>query len=113
LAITRWYFYTCEYGEHYKLATKLVYESTELSKERVRIGFEKGTVVSGDDTLKELHWIPMGVPEWGSQANMDYLYISHLGRTDEQIKWFDENYHDLSETQQGMLEEHIEDFLEL
>ncbi|PLS18936.1 hypothetical protein CVD28_00620 [Bacillus sp. M6-12] len=106
-------FSPCEYGEHYKLATEIVYGNNDLNRERVRIGHEKGTVIDGEEALKELLWIPMGVPKWGGQSDMDYLFISHLGRTEAQIKWFEENYENLSETQKEKLEEHINDYLEL
>ncbi|AYP68147.1 hypothetical protein PQE75_gp015 [Bacillus phage vB_BcoS-136] len=104
-------FHACEYGEHYQLANELIWNNKELAREKVRISGEKGTVAHETDVLRELLWIPMGIPKWGSQENMDYLFISHLGRTDEQIKWFNENYNSLSETQQKMLEEHIDDFV--
>jgi len=41
------------------------------------------------------------------------LFISYLGRTQEQIDWFEENYQNLSEKQQEFLEQHIEDYLYL
>ncbi|PEB54604.1 hypothetical protein COO03_05020 [Bacillus sp. AFS098217] len=99
-------FYPCEYGGHMQLATKQVRASEKLRKERSRIGFEQGTVVHEEEVLKELLWIPMGVPKWGSRPSMDYVFISYLGRTDEQAKWLDEHYDELSETQQKMVDEY-------
>ncbi|MBJ7935574.1 hypothetical protein FNE59_20435 [Bacillus thuringiensis] len=104
-------FYPCEYGGHMQLAAEQVRSNGKLRKERARIGFEQGTVVHEEEVLKELLWIPMGIPKWGPQPNMDYIFISYLGRTDKQEKWLKEHYGELSLTQQKMVDEYNEDLL--
>ncbi|KLA07118.1 hypothetical protein B4086_5594 [Bacillus cereus] len=102
-------FHPCEYGEHSELANETVWGSETLRKERARITYEQGSVAHEQEVLKELLWIPMGIPRWGSQENMDYLFVSYKGSTAEQDKWLKENYQELSEPQQKMLNEHYED----
>ncbi|MEK4839422.1 hypothetical protein [Bacillus sp. FSL L8-0152] len=102
-------FLVCQYGEHYQTAYELLSSDDHLKKERVRLNYERGTVVHQTEVLKELLWIPMGVPKWGPQPNMDYIFISYLGRTDKQEKWLSEHYDELSETQQKMVDEYNDD----
>lgn len=102
-------FHPCEYGEHSQLASETVWGSETLQKERVRLTHEQGSVAHTEDVLKELLWIPMGIPRWGSQANMDYLFVSYKGSTAEQDKWLQEHYQELSEPQQKLLDAHYED----
>ena len=99
-------FYECSYGEHYKFAQELMSTNPELDSERIRIGHEQGTVIHGEIALRELEWIPMGVPSNG-RGGVDYIHIPLEGRTEEQIEWFEENYYHLSELQQSILQNHI------
>lgn len=51
----------------------------------------------------------MGVQKWGPQLNMDYIFISYLGRTNEQAEWLEKHYDELLETQQKMVDKYNED----
>jgi hypothetical protein len=107
-------FFPCEYGEHSYLASEIFdthENSNQMKRERINISNEKRGILPHDETLKEMLWIPMGTPKWGSNPSKDYLFIPFTGRTEPQIKWFEDNYDKLSETQQEMLKEHIEDYI--
>lgn len=106
-------FYPCDWEEHYMLAASIVNANLTIAQERVRIGFDKGTVVSYDDALREMEWIVMGCPPW-SPSDLDYIFFPNIlsfERTLEQIDWFEDHYDELSPKQQEQLEEHIESIL--
>lgn len=102
-------FYPCAYGEHSELASECMWSDTKLKQERVRLSHEQGTVVHATEVLKELLWIVMGMPKWGSHPSHDYIFLSHLGTTKEQDDWLQANYGQLSEPQQKMVDQHYED----
>lgn len=106
-------FHSCQYGEHYQLAQDIFDEHEErerLYQERQEVFKNKDGYVGERDSLAYMKWIPMGVPDWGSQPQKDYLFIKFdVGITKAQFDWFKSNKDKLSETQLNMLNEFLSD----
>lgn len=106
-------FYACKYGEHYQLAQDIFEEhedSARLLTERQQVFKNQNGYVGERDSLAYMKWIPMGVPEWGSHPQKDYLFIKiDVGLTDAQLDWFKVNKETLSETQIKMLNDFLSD----
>lgn len=109
-------FYECGYGEHSELARDLLDGDVddrlaeELSEGVLGISRDLGRLVGVRDGLELLKWVPMGVPETGSDVRRDYLFIKYdVGVTEDQMEWFEKNRERLTETQYGYVLEYLED----
>jgi hypothetical protein len=92
-------FIECEYGNHSEIAKEIMRVEEDLRIRRILKGIK-----FDDKALKEFLFVPMGSKGEGFEG-CSYIFIPTEGRfTDFQMIWLKENYSNLDEIQQSLLD---------